>query len=39
MFLGGGFLIYVVKRDGREVKFDSSKIINAIKKASDEVGE
>lgn len=32
-------MIYVVKRDGREVKFDSSKIINAIKKASDEVGE
>lgn len=32
-------MLYVVKRDGREVKFDSNKIINAIKSASDEVGE
>lgn len=32
-------MLYVVKRDGREVEFDSNKIINAIKKASDEVGE
>ena len=32
-------MIYVVKRDGREVKFDSNKIVNAIKKASDEIGE
>ena len=32
-------MLYVVKRDGREVEFDSNKIVNAIKKASDEVGE
>ena len=32
-------MLYVVKRDGREVEFDSNKIISAIKKASDEVGE
>ena len=32
-------MLYVVKRDGREVKFDSDKIVNAIKRASDEVGE
>lgn len=30
---------YVVKRDGREVSFNSVKIATAIKKASDEVGE
>lgn len=32
-------MLYVVKRDGREVEFDSNKIISAIKKVSDEVGE
>ena len=32
-------MLYVVKRDGREVKFNSDKIVNAIKKASDEAGE
>ena len=32
-------MLYVVKRDGREVEFNSNKIVNAIKKASDEVGE
>ena len=32
-------VLYVVKRDGREVKFNTDKIGNAIKKASDEVGE
>jgi anaerobic ribonucleoside-triphosphate reductase len=32
-------LLYVVKRDGREVKFDSNKIANAIKKSSDEIGD
>ena len=32
-------MLYVVKRDGREVKFNTDKIGNAIKKASDEVGE
>ena len=32
-------MLYVVKRDGREVKFNSQKISNAIKKASNEIGE
>lgn len=32
-------MLYVVKRDGREVPFDSVKIANAIKKAGDETGE
>lgn len=32
-------MLYVVKRDGREVEFNSNKIVNAIKKASDEVGK
>lgn len=32
-------MLYVVKRDGREIKFDSEKISNAIKKAGSEVGE
>ncbi|MDV4150199.1 anaerobic ribonucleoside-triphosphate reductase [Clostridium sp. AL.422] len=32
-------MLYVVKRDGREVPFDSVKIANAIKKASSETGE
>ena len=32
-------MLYVEKRDGREVKFDRNKIVNAIRKASDEVGE
>ena len=32
-------MLYVVKRDGREVKFNTDKIGNAIKKAIDEVGE
>ena len=32
-------MLYVVKRDGREVEFDSNKIVNAIKKASEEFGE
>ena len=32
-------MLYVVKRDGREVKFDSNKIANAIKKSSDEIGD
>ncbi|KOF57784.1 ribonucleoside-triphosphate reductase [Clostridium sp. DMHC 10] len=31
-------MLNVVKRDGREVKFDSNKISNAIKGASDEIG-
>lgn len=31
--------LYVVKRDGREVEFNTDKIRNAIKKASNEVGE
>ena len=29
--------ISVIKRDGRSVKFDSSKIFDALKKAGDEV--
>lgn len=32
-------MLYVVKRDGREVEFNTDKIKNAIKKASSEVGE
>ena len=32
-------MLYVVKRDGREVKFNADKIGNAIKKASEEVGD
>lgn len=32
-------MLYAVKRDGREVKFNSQKISNAIKKASNEIGE
>lgn len=32
-------MLYVVKRDGREVPFDSVKIANAIKRAGDEIGE
>lgn len=32
-------MLYVVKRDGREVPFDSVKIANALKKAGDETGE
>lgn len=32
-------MLYVVKRDGREVEFNTDKIMNAIKKASNEVGE
>lgn len=32
-------MLYVVKRDGREVKFDSNKVANAIKKSSDEIGD
>ena len=32
-------MLYVVKRDGREVEFDSNKIFNAIKKASYEAGD
>ncbi|MGV2644850.1 hypothetical protein GNF86_26420, partial [Clostridium perfringens] len=31
-------MLYVVKRDGREVSFDSIKIATAIKKAGDEIG-
>lgn len=31
-------MLYVVKRDGREVEFNSSKIANAIQKAATEVG-
>ncbi len=31
-------MLYVVKRDGREVIFDSSKISKAIKGAADEIG-
>ena len=31
-------MLYVVKRDGREVPFHSDKIINAIKGAADEIG-
>ena len=30
-------MLYVVKRDGREVKFNTEKIFNAIKKAAKEV--
>lgn len=37
--IGGGEMLYVVKRDGREVEFNTDKIRNAIKKASNEVGE
>lgn len=32
-------MLYVVKRDGRKVKFNSNKIETAIKKASAEIGE
>ena len=32
-------MLYIVKRDGRKVKFDSIKIANAIKKAANESGE
>lgn len=32
-------MLYVVKRDGREVEFNTDKIGNAIKKAGEEVGE
>lgn len=32
-------MLYVVKRDGREVEFNTDKIGNAIKKAGKEVGE
>ena len=32
-------MLYVVKRDGRKVEFNTDKIRNAIKKASNEVGE
>ncbi|MGG7144035.1 anaerobic ribonucleoside triphosphate reductase [Clostridium nigeriense] len=32
-------MLYVVKRDGREVPFDSVKIANAIKKSGEEIGE
>ena len=32
-------MLYVVKRDGREVEFNTDKIRNAIKKASNEVGD
>ena len=39
MCIGGGEMLYVVKRDGREVEFNTDKIRNAIKKASNEVGE
>src|SRR5665647_3486817 len=31
-------MLHVVKRDGREVKFNSVKITNAIKGAADEIG-
>lgn len=31
-------MLYVVKRDGRQVEFNSSKIANAIQKAATEVG-
>lgn len=37
--IGGGEMLYVVKRDGRKVEFNTDKIRNAIKKASNEVGE
>ena len=39
MCIGGGEMLYVVKRDGRKVEFNTDKIRNAIKKASNEVGE
>ena len=32
-------MLYVVKRDGREVSFNSVKIATAIRKAGDEIGE
>ena len=32
MCIGGGEMLYVVKRDGREVEFNTDKIRNAIKK-------
>ena len=32
-------MLYVVKRDGRKVRFNSEKIGNAIKKAANEVGD
>ena len=32
-------MLYVIKRDGREVDFNADKIGNAIKKASNEIGE
>ena len=31
-------MLYVVKRDGREVEFNSDKIAHAIKGAADEIG-
>lgn len=31
-------MLYVVKRDGREVEFNSEKIVNAIKKAAEDIG-
>ena len=31
-------MLHVVKRDGREVQFNSDKITNAIKGAADEIG-
>ena len=31
-------MLYVVKRDGRRVRFDSSKVFKAIKGAADEIG-
>ncbi|MFD3158463.1 anaerobic ribonucleoside-triphosphate reductase [Haloimpatiens sp. FM7330] len=31
-------MLYVVKRDGRRVEFDSTKVTNAIKGAADEIG-
>ena len=32
-------MLYVIKRDGREVDFNADKIGNAIKKASNEIGQ
>ena len=32
-------MLYVVKRDGRQVEFDSLKISKAIKRAANETGE
>ena len=31
-------MLYVVKRDGREVEFNAEKIVNAIKKAAEDIG-